>query len=70
MFKYINIDLIILICQPKFTIHVAPCFVSLDNRSLVGILHNNGNVIMRSSIYTIQKGIILHGTYAAMVSLR
>jgi hypothetical protein len=31
-----------LICQPNFTIDVAPCFVSRANRSLVGILYNNG----------------------------
>jgi hypothetical protein len=31
---FINIGFILLICQPTFTIRVAPCF-------LVGILHNN-----------------------------
>jgi hypothetical protein len=37
-----DIGFIVLICQPKFTIDVAPCFVLQDNRFLVGILHNNG----------------------------
>jgi hypothetical protein len=31
-----------LICQPKFTKDVAPCFVLRDNRSLIGILRKNG----------------------------
>jgi hypothetical protein len=31
-----------LIRQPKLTIDVAPCFLLRANRSLVGILHNNG----------------------------
>jgi hypothetical protein len=34
--------LITLMCQPKLTVAVAPCFVLPANRSLVGILHNNG----------------------------
>jgi hypothetical protein len=31
-----------LIYQPKFIIDVVPCLVLPANRSLVGILHNNG----------------------------
>jgi type IV secretory pathway VirB4 component len=31
-----------LICQQELTIDVAPCFVLRANRSLVGVLHNNG----------------------------
>jgi hypothetical protein len=31
-----------LMCQPKLTIDVAPCFVLQANRFLVGILRNNG----------------------------
>jgi hypothetical protein len=38
----INIVFMMLICQPKLTIDVAPCFVLQATRSLVGILHNNG----------------------------
>jgi hypothetical protein len=38
----INIAFMMLMCQPKLTIDVAPCFVLRANRSLVGILHNNG----------------------------
>jgi hypothetical protein len=37
-----NIVFMMLMCQPNFTIDVAPCFVLRANRSLVGILHNNG----------------------------
>jgi hypothetical protein len=29
-------------CQPKFTIDVAPCFILRANRYLVDTLHNNG----------------------------
>jgi hypothetical protein len=35
-----NAFFVMIICQPNFTIDVAPCFVLLANRSLVGILHN------------------------------
>jgi hypothetical protein len=38
----INIGFMLLICRPKLKIDVAPCFVLRANRSLVGILHNNG----------------------------
>jgi hypothetical protein len=31
-----------LICQPKLTIDVAPCFVLPACQSMVVILHNNG----------------------------
>jgi hypothetical protein len=37
-----KIVFMMLMCQPKLTIDVAPCFVLQANRSLIGILHNNG----------------------------
>jgi hypothetical protein len=37
-----HIVFMMLLCQPNFTINVAPCFVLRANRSQVGILHNNG----------------------------
>jgi hypothetical protein len=41
MFR-INIAFMMLICQPKLRIDIAPCSVLPANRSVVGILNNNG----------------------------
>jgi hypothetical protein len=42
LFISVNIVFMMLICHSKLTTNVAPCFVLRANRSLVGILHNNG----------------------------
>jgi hypothetical protein len=42
-----------LICQSQFTIDVAPCFVLAANRSLVGILHNNGLQFLKSTRWNV-----------------
>jgi hypothetical protein len=54
---FVNIVFMILICPPKVTIDVAPCFVLPANRSLVDILHNN---VLRHSEWSHTRSGALH----------